>query len=103
MCKNSLQNDVQEDFTKHFTKNVQEKFTKRCAKTLSKNNLQNDVQEQCADAQEQKKFFPDWKKLRSRLPQNIFWKNSDGNKKKWKKPFQIFSLSKKGGLQMKKM
>ena len=56
MCKNTLQNDVQEDFTKQFTKNVQEKFTKRCAKTLCKNNLQNDVQEHCADAQEQKKF-----------------------------------------------
>ena len=95
MCKNTLQNDVQEDFTKQFTKNVQEKFTKRCAKTLCKNNLQNDVQEHCADAQEQKKFFPDWKKLRSRLPQISFGKIVMEIKRNGKNPSKFFSLSKK--------
>ena len=72
------------------------RYAKTFCKTMSKNNLQNDVQEHRADAQEQKKFLPDWKKLRSRLPQNIFRENIKGNKilsekKKWKVPFFIFT------------
>ena len=70
MCKNILQN------------NVQEQFAKRCARTL------------CWRARAEK-VFPDWKKLRSRLPQISFGKIVMEIKRNGKNPSKFFSLSKK--------
>ena len=110
---------------------VQEKFTKRCARTLykmmckktlqnnsqkmCKKSLQNDVQKHCARTiyktmcknivltRKSRKSFPRLEKVAKQASSNIFWKNSDGNKKKWKKPFQIFfSLQEKVVCKCKK-